>query len=211
MPVALAYSDVYVEEMPSGVRPIGGVAASITAFGGRARRGPTDGGGPVVVNSYTDHERMFGGLWLESPMWFTRAIVVRLHRTKTTADTVAKAPGGWGRRLCTHLDAVGRQHLLEGGQPGHDRRRGHRSDHQGRRLPRAAPGRAGPAAGHEDGRGHRGRYEQRRCRQLLPRDWSDRTRCGTAGSKRSRRVAGVIERTDAAANPRRFGPCKNVK
>ena len=42
MPVALSYPGVYIEEVPSGVRTITGVATSITAFVGRALRGPVD-------------------------------------------------------------------------------------------------------------------------------------------------------------------------
>lgn len=42
MPVTLSYPGVYIEEVPSGVRTITGVATSITAFIGRALRGPVD-------------------------------------------------------------------------------------------------------------------------------------------------------------------------
>ena len=42
MPAALTYPGVYVEEIPSGVRTITGVATSITAFVGRALRGPVN-------------------------------------------------------------------------------------------------------------------------------------------------------------------------
>ena len=42
MPSALTYPGVYVEEVPSGVRTITGVATSITAFVGSAPRGPVD-------------------------------------------------------------------------------------------------------------------------------------------------------------------------
>ena len=42
MPATLTYPGVYIEEIPSGVRAITGVATSITAFVGRALRGPTD-------------------------------------------------------------------------------------------------------------------------------------------------------------------------
>lgn len=38
MPVTLTYPGVYIEEVPSGVRTITGVATSITAFVGRALR-----------------------------------------------------------------------------------------------------------------------------------------------------------------------------
>ncbi len=42
MPVTLTYPGVYVEEIPSGVRTVTGVATSITAFIGRALRGPVN-------------------------------------------------------------------------------------------------------------------------------------------------------------------------
>ena len=42
MPLALTYPGVYIEEVSSGVRTITGVATSITAFVGRALRGPID-------------------------------------------------------------------------------------------------------------------------------------------------------------------------
>jgi hypothetical protein len=59
MPAALSYPSVYVEEIPSGVHTIAGVAASITAFVGRALRGPTDK--PVRVQSFAQFDRAFGG------------------------------------------------------------------------------------------------------------------------------------------------------
>jgi len=39
MPTLTTYPGVYIEEIPSGVRTITGVATSITAFLGRALRG----------------------------------------------------------------------------------------------------------------------------------------------------------------------------
>jgi phage tail sheath protein FI len=59
MPATLSYPGVYIEEIPSGVRTITGVATSITAFLGRALRGSTDD--PVIINSYSDFDRQFGG------------------------------------------------------------------------------------------------------------------------------------------------------
>jgi len=66
MPTAPTYPGVYIEEVPSGVRTITGVATSITAFIGRALGGPVN----IVtrVQSYADFERLFGGLWTESTM-----------------------------------------------------------------------------------------------------------------------------------------------
>lgn len=60
MPVTLTYPGVYIQEIPSGVRTITGVATSITAFIGRAYRGPTNE--PVMINNFGDFERIFGGL-----------------------------------------------------------------------------------------------------------------------------------------------------
>ena len=42
MPVLATYPGVYIQEIPSGVRTITGVATSVTAFIGRALRGPDD-------------------------------------------------------------------------------------------------------------------------------------------------------------------------
>lgn len=88
MPVTLSYPGVYIEEVPSGVRTIVGVATSITAFIGRALRGPVDT--QTRIQSYADYERAFGGLWLDSTMSYavqhyflnggTDAIIVRVHR-----------------------------------------------------------------------------------------------------------------------------------
>ena len=60
MPSQLTYPGVYVEEIPSGVRTIGGVATSICAFIGWAPKGSTDQ--PALVLSFADYERKFGGL-----------------------------------------------------------------------------------------------------------------------------------------------------
>jgi uncharacterized protein len=59
MPVAISYPGVYVEEIPSGVRTITGVATSITAFVGWAPKGPTDHA--QLVLSWADFVRQFGG------------------------------------------------------------------------------------------------------------------------------------------------------
>src|SRR5687767_4400371 len=104
MPVALTYPGVYIEEIPSGVRTIVGVATSITAFVGRAKRGPVND--PVIVNSFGDFEREFGGLWEQSYLGFavrdffqnggSQAVIVRLFHPIYDTDrarTLAKAAG----------------------------------------------------------------------------------------------------------------------
>ena len=60
MPVPVTYPGVYIEEIPSGVRTITGVATSIAAFVGWAGKGPTDSAGLVL--SWADFERLYGGL-----------------------------------------------------------------------------------------------------------------------------------------------------
>src|SRR5262245_65819735 len=97
MPVALTYPGVYVEEIASGVRTITGVATSITAFIGRALRGPTNE--PVRINSFGDFERIFGGLWAPSSLGFavkdfysnggSQAVIVRLFSDPGAAAQVA--------------------------------------------------------------------------------------------------------------------------
>src|SRR5271166_133405 len=66
MPITPTYPGVYIEEIPSGVHTITGVATSITAFLGRAARGPVNVA--TVINSYSDYDRIFGGLWGNSTM-----------------------------------------------------------------------------------------------------------------------------------------------
>lgn len=105
MASSLTYPGVYIEEIPSGVRPINGVATSITAFIGRALRGPTDKA--VTINNFGDFERVFGGLWLSSRLGFAvrdfylnggrQAIVVRLF--KPEAAPAAGAPAAPGAKV----------------------------------------------------------------------------------------------------------------
>lgn len=117
MSVPLTYPGVYIEEIPSGVRTITGVATSITAFIGRAKRGPVNEA--KVITSYADYERSFGGLDLNSAMSFAvrdfyrnggaLAVIVRLFNagdgtaTATlSADNIdleAVSQGAWGNNL----------------------------------------------------------------------------------------------------------------
>ncbi|MFL6858386.1 MAG: phage tail sheath family protein [Allosphingosinicella sp.] len=98
MPAALSYPGVYIEEVSSGVHAITGVATSIAAFIGRTRWGPDNE--PVVINSFADFERRFGGLWLSSPMSFavrdfylnggSQAVIVRVF-APSLASAAAEA------------------------------------------------------------------------------------------------------------------------
>lgn len=127
MPVTPTYPGVYIEEIPSGVRTITGVATSITAFVGRALRGPVEE--PITINSFGEYDRVFGGLWLDSSMSFavrdffqnggSQAIIVRLHKSATQAaidlptagvapndklSLLAANPGTWGTKLSVTVD-----------------------------------------------------------------------------------------------------------
>src|SRR5689334_3832512 len=126
MPVAPTYPGVYIEEIPSGVRTITGVATSITAFVGRTLRGPTDDA--ITINSFGDFERIFGGLWADSALGYavrdfylnggSQAIIVRLFEPETgnnpkpskTPITIgdfafeAAYPGSWGTNLRAAID-----------------------------------------------------------------------------------------------------------
>ena len=94
MPVAVSYPGVYIDEIPSGVRTITGVATSVAAFIGRAQRGPVET--PVLINTFGDFERVFGGLWAEGTLGYalrdfylnggSQAIVVRLFRPSAPAS-----------------------------------------------------------------------------------------------------------------------------
>ena len=64
MPVTVSYPGVYIEEIPSGVRSISGVATSITAFVGYTSRGPVNQA--VRLANFGDFVRNFGGLQQDS-------------------------------------------------------------------------------------------------------------------------------------------------
>ena len=97
MPIQTTYPGVYIQEISSGVHTITGVSTSITAFVGRALRGPTNDS--VSINSFADFERRFGGLGADYPMSYavrdfylnggTQAIIVRLFQP-TFADEAAR-------------------------------------------------------------------------------------------------------------------------
>ena len=64
MASALSYPGVYIEEIPSGVRTITGVATSVTAFIGRPAKGPVNEA--YEITTYDDYERVFCGLSRDS-------------------------------------------------------------------------------------------------------------------------------------------------
>jgi phage tail sheath protein FI len=128
MPPALTFPGVYVQEIPSGVRPITGVATSIAAFVGRTARGPVET--PVTVTSFADYERTFGPLETNYPLGFSvrdfysnggaiavivRAfnpvspVVAKIEAAKSAhpLKLVAKYPGEWANTLRARIEKSG--------------------------------------------------------------------------------------------------------
>lgn len=60
----VSYPGVYVEEVPSGVRPIAAVSTSVAAFIGAAEKGPI--GEAVKVFNFTEYQNLYGGFLYES-------------------------------------------------------------------------------------------------------------------------------------------------
>jgi phage tail sheath protein FI len=126
---AYSYPGVYIQEVPSAVHSISGVATSIGAFVGWASRGSTTEA--VLVESFMDFQRQFGGLDSRSLLGYAvshffnnggqQAYVVRLVQPSVTTGTsnamngtatiqvaggtvvfAAKTPGSCMRRLEHH-------------------------------------------------------------------------------------------------------------
>jgi len=126
MPITPTYPGVYIEELPSGVRTITGTATSITAFVGRAKKGLSDD--PVLVQSFADYERKFGGLWDDSTLSFTvqqyflhggkDALIIRVinggkkasislnAEDGSTLVLEAASAGSWGDKLRVAVDHI---------------------------------------------------------------------------------------------------------
>ena len=113
---------VYIEEVPSGVRPIEGVSTSTAAFLGRAEAGPPDRA--LLVTSFIEFQASYGGFLNDSHLahaalqFFNnggrRLYVVRVAKDAVTADIAiadrtpaaaraltvgATSPGRWGNEL----------------------------------------------------------------------------------------------------------------
>ena len=129
MPVRPTYPGVYIEEVPSGVRTIVGVATSVTAFIGYFSKGLMDRAQRIL--SYSDFERDFGGLRADSEASYaiqqfflnggTEAWVVRTAAgtVKAAAIQIADSaaglinpvlvvtavnPGTWGNQIQVDVD-----------------------------------------------------------------------------------------------------------
>jgi len=125
--VQVTYPGVYIEEIPSGVRTITGVATSIAAFVGYTRRGIPNKA--VEITSFADFERQYGGFDRNSPVSYavrqffinggTRALIVRVasgfattawtlddDSPGTVLDIAAASPGAWANDLRITVDRV---------------------------------------------------------------------------------------------------------
>jgi phage tail sheath protein FI len=90
---------VYITEVPSGNRTVTGVATSVTAFIGVARRGPVDE--PVSISNFSEFARTFGGLDRTSGLGYAvrdfylngggPALVVRVAHLEDAADPTLEA------------------------------------------------------------------------------------------------------------------------
>ena len=125
MPVQSTYPGVYIEEVPSGVRTISGVATSITAFVGYTAEGEVDKA--VRIFNFGDYERAFGGMNRDSEISYavkqfflnggSDAYVVRVVQGAQAAkvtlcneagtgvlDVSARTSGLWGNRVGLDVD-----------------------------------------------------------------------------------------------------------
>jgi len=104
MPVQPTYPGVYIEELPSGVRTITGVATSITAFVGYTARGLDHRVSRIL--SFADFERAFGGLAADSEVSYavqqffnnggSQAYVVRVPKNDAVAGKIVLKDGDQG-------------------------------------------------------------------------------------------------------------------
>ncbi len=113
MPVTPTYPGVYVQEVPSGVRTIAGVATSIAMFLGMADQGPMSD--PLEFTNYTDFVRTFGDNTATTQManyvrmFFlnggTDCFVMRIAHGATQASVTLENEAGVGVLVLTAQDA----------------------------------------------------------------------------------------------------------
>jgi len=126
----LLHPGVYVFEISSGVRPIEGVSTSTAAFIGIADKGPIPGttlpngkmAAPVMVVSFTDYVRNFGGYRTDSYLTYAvkaffdnggrRLYIIRIASNNaatskniaTTLKLSALTEGVWGDKLSVAIE-----------------------------------------------------------------------------------------------------------
>jgi hypothetical protein len=98
----VTYPGVYVDEVPSGVRPIAAVSTSVAAFIGVAEKGPINEA--VKIFNFTEYQNRYGGFLLSSYLSYavfqffnnggTQCYIVRVAGANTaTANIVLKDRG----------------------------------------------------------------------------------------------------------------------
>ena len=120
MPITPTHPGVYIEEIPSGVRTITGVATSIGLFIGWAAKGAVDRA--VRITNFPDFEREFGGLDTRSLLGYSvrhffdnggsDTYIIRLTDTDSATAAVAiipeltvsaSSPGEWANTLSIRI------------------------------------------------------------------------------------------------------------
>jgi uncharacterized protein len=130
MPVNVSYPGVYIEEIPSGVHTITGVATSIAAFIDSFARGPLNEA--VQVLSPGDFQKTFGGLSANSEASYgiqqfflnggSQAYVVRVIGTGavTAAIDLQDKPGGSAMLRASAGQMIGGQSVVNPGAWGNN-------------------------------------------------------------------------------------------
>ena len=116
MPVRATYPGVYVEELPSSVRPVTAVATSVAAFVGLTARGLDNR--PQRLLSFADFERSFGGLSYDSLVSYavshffanggSEAWVVRIPKPNAVAGQITLLDGVSGGNTALVITALSR-------------------------------------------------------------------------------------------------------
>jgi uncharacterized protein len=122
--VELLHPGVYVREISSGVRPIEGVSTSTAAFIGVTTKGPLPGttspngrmARPVLVTSFTDFLRQFGGFRQDSYLAYAvqaffnnggaRVYIVRVASADARRSRYPVSPPTAGETLSASIAAV---------------------------------------------------------------------------------------------------------
>ena len=134
MAITPTYPGVYIEELPSPIHTIVGVATSITAFVGYTARGIDNRAEQIL--SFSDYERQFGGIDPQSEVSYSvqqffanggaQAYVVRSPRpgaikasvTFSNLTFTALSSGAWANgRLLVDVDYIGVDQSAATGEP----------------------------------------------------------------------------------------------
>src|SRR2546421_7026565 len=85
----VTYPGVYVEEVPSGVRPIAGVSPAVPGFIGVAERGPIHEA--IKVFNFTEYQNRYGGFL--SHLYLSHAVLQFFNNGGTQCYVVRVTAG----------------------------------------------------------------------------------------------------------------------